>query len=107
MIILLAGGALAAEEDGFVPPFNGHDVSGWVNVNCAPETWSVEDRMIHCTGLPTGALHTTRQYENLRLETGAPPALRELGLVDNGGPAEYMNLYVRELSGGSERPSGR
>jgi Domain of Unknown Function (DUF1080) len=68
LIILLAGGASAAEEDGFAPLFNGHDLAGWVNVNCAPETWSVRDGMIHCTGLPTGALRTTRQYENFILE---------------------------------------
>ncbi len=23
--------------------FNGKDLSGWVNVNCAPDTWSVKD----------------------------------------------------------------
>ena len=68
LMLLLASGALAAEEHGFVPLFNGRDLSGWVNVNCAPETWSVKDGMIHCTGLPTGALRTTRQYENFILE---------------------------------------
>ena len=48
--------------------FNGRDLSGWVNVNCAPETWSVKDGVIHCTGVPTGALRTERQYENFELE---------------------------------------
>ena len=48
--------------------FNGHDLTGWVNANCAPETWSVRDGMIHCTGRPTGALRTARQYENFILE---------------------------------------
>ena len=67
MMVLVSASAIAAEE-GFVPLFNGQDLSGWVNVNCAPETWSVKDRMIHCTGLPTGALRTTRQYENFILE---------------------------------------
>jgi hypothetical protein len=66
--ILLGSSPLAAEEDGFVPLFNGRDLSGWVNVNCAPETWSVKDGMIHCTGLPTGALRTPREYENFILE---------------------------------------
>jgi hypothetical protein len=62
------GRAWAEEADGFVSLFNGRDLSGWVNVNCAPETWSVRDGMIHCTGLPTGALRTARQYENFILE---------------------------------------
>lgn len=58
----------AAPKDGFQPLFNGNNLSGWVNVNCAPETWSVKDGMIHCTGLPTGALRTIKQYENFILE---------------------------------------
>jgi len=68
LVMLLAGPAFAPQEDGFVSLFNGRDLSGWVNVNCAPETWSVKEGMIHCTGLPTGALRTIRQYENFTLE---------------------------------------
>jgi len=60
--------ALAAADDGFVSLFNGQDLSGWVNANCAPETWTVQEGMIHCTGKPIGALRTTRQYENFILE---------------------------------------
>ncbi len=60
--------ALAAEADGFVPLFNGQNLDGWVNANCAPETWSVSNGVIHCTGRPTGALRTPRQYENFILE---------------------------------------
>ena len=52
----------------FVPLFNGKDLSGWVNVNCAPDTFSVRDGMIHCTGIPTGALRTVKQYENFVVE---------------------------------------
>jgi len=64
----LTGTLWAADDGGFVSLFNGHDLTGWVNVNCAPETWTVVDGMIHCTGLPTGALRTPRQYENFILE---------------------------------------
>ena len=59
---------MAADNDGFVPLFNGRDLTGWVNANCAPATWSVREGVIHCTGRPTGALRTTRQYENFILE---------------------------------------
>jgi hypothetical protein len=52
----------------FRPLFNGHDLSGWVNVNCAPGTFTVRDGMIVCTGKPTGVLRTDRQYENFVLE---------------------------------------
>lgn len=56
------------DADGFRPLFNGQDFHGWVNVNCAPETWSTTNGMIHCTGKPIGALRTDRQYENYILE---------------------------------------
>jgi hypothetical protein len=65
---LLCVPAFAADDDGFVPLFNGRDLSGWVNANCAPETWSVTNGMIHCTGKPTGAMRTERQYENFIME---------------------------------------
>jgi hypothetical protein len=48
--------------------FNGRDLSGWVNVNCAPGTWSVRDGVIISTGVPTGVMRTERQYENFELE---------------------------------------
>ncbi|MBP7949964.1 MAG: DUF1080 domain-containing protein [Verrucomicrobiales bacterium] len=55
-------------EAGWVALFNGKDLTNWVNVNCAPETWSVGDGVIHCTGKPIGALRTPRMYENFVLE---------------------------------------
>ena len=55
-------------EDDFIPLFNGKDLDGWVNVNCAPETWTVRDGLIICTGKPTGILRTDKQYENFILE---------------------------------------
>src|SRR5262245_40254636 len=69
-IILLASANLVsgAEGDGFVPLFNGRDLTGWTNINCAPETWSVRNGVICCTGRPTGALRTLKQYENFIFE---------------------------------------
>jgi hypothetical protein len=58
----------AAREDGFVPLFNGKDLSGWVNVNCAPNTFAARDGLIVCTGFPTGVIRTAKQYENFILE---------------------------------------
>lgn len=66
-VLLSAVPVLHAEPD-FKPIFNGRDLRGWVNVNCAPETFTVRDGMIHCDGIPTGALRTERQYENFILE---------------------------------------
>lgn len=66
--LLLLSPGLAKAEEGFVPMFNPNDLKGWVNANCAPETWSIKDGVISCTGKPTGALRTERQYENFILE---------------------------------------
>ncbi len=52
----------------FVPLFNGKDLSGWVNVNTAEDTWSVRDGMIICTGHPIGVMRSDRQYENFIME---------------------------------------
>jgi hypothetical protein len=48
--------------------FNGRDLTGWVNANCAPETWSFTNGVVYCTGRPTGAMRTERQYENFIME---------------------------------------
>ena len=52
----------------FQPLFNGRDLSGWHQVNCAPSTFTVRDGMIVCSGTPSGVLRTDRQYENFILE---------------------------------------
>lgn len=50
--------------------FNGKDLAGWVNVNTDPDTWSVKDGLLVCTGHPIGVMRSDRQYENfiLRIE---------------------------------------
>jgi hypothetical protein len=48
--------------------FNGKDLTGWVNVNCAPDTWQVRDGVIVCSGKPKGVLRTERVYQNYVLE---------------------------------------
>jgi hypothetical protein len=60
--------ALAWAQQSWIPLFNGRNLDGWVNVNCAPSTWSVQDGMIYCTGHPIGELRTTRMYQNFVLE---------------------------------------
>jgi hypothetical protein len=59
----------SAEDPGaFSPMFNGKDLAGWVNVNCAPSTFFVRGDEVITTGNPTGYLRTARQYENFVLE---------------------------------------
>ncbi|MBN9118775.1 MAG: DUF1080 domain-containing protein [Planctomycetes bacterium] len=52
----------------FKPMFNGKNLDGWVNVNCAPDTFYVKGDEIITTGSPTGFLRTDRQYENFVME---------------------------------------
>lgn len=56
------------KDDGFKPMFNGKNLDGWVNVNCAPGTFFVKGDEIVTTGTPTGFLRTEKQYENFVLE---------------------------------------
>jgi hypothetical protein len=74
LIALVVVAPFPAEEkkkdDGFKPMFNGKDLTGWVNVNCAPSTFFVnkEKGEIITTGKPTGFLRTAKQYENFIAE---------------------------------------
>src|SRR5438105_15326460 len=62
--------ALAGEpdKDGFVPMFNGKDLTGWEYVNTPKSTFFIKDDMIITTGKPTGYLRTAKQYENFIAE---------------------------------------
>lgn len=74
ILSVLVGGVLspvgspAADEEGFRPLLNGRNLEGWVYVNTPPETWSVKDGMLVCTGKPIGELRTDRMYQNFILE---------------------------------------
>jgi Domain of Unknown Function (DUF1080) len=76
---------LPQPADGFVPMFNGKDLSGWVNVNCAPETFFVKDDMIITNGKPTGYLRTAKQYENFIAEFEWMHVPPKSGAVGNSG----------------------
>lgn len=69
-VMLLCGDCVvrAAEPPQFRDLFNGKDLTGWVNVNTAEDTWTVRDRTIVCSGHPIGVLRTDRQYENFILQ---------------------------------------
>jgi hypothetical protein len=51
----------------WVDLFNGKDLTGWVNVNTDPDTWSVKDGVLVSTGKPIGVMRSARQYENFML----------------------------------------
>lgn len=66
-LLLLVWGAPADSVPQFRDLFNGKDLTGWVNVNTAEDTWRAENGMLVCSGRPTGVMRTDRQYENFVL----------------------------------------
>ena len=68
LLLLFATPILRAEEaPGFKDLFNGRDLSGWVDVNTSPATWTVKDGLLVCSGLPIGVMRSEKQYENFIL----------------------------------------
>lgn len=67
----LLGAAFALSHAGPIPEFrdlfNGRDLTGWIPVNTAPDTWKVKDGMLICSGHPIGVMRSDRQYENFIL----------------------------------------
>jgi hypothetical protein len=66
-VAVSVGGVSASDVPTFRDLFNGKDLTGWVNVNTAEDTWKVENGMLVCSGHPTGVMRTDRQYENFIL----------------------------------------
>lgn len=68
-LLLLGGGSGAAGIPvlQFQDLFNGRDLTGWVNVNTAPDTWRVQDGILICSGHPIGVMRSEKQYENFVL----------------------------------------
>lgn len=70
-VLVLSACAVTASHAGDVPQFrplfNGKDLSGWVDVNTSPETWSVRDGLLVCSGQPIGVMRSEEQFENFVL----------------------------------------
>lgn len=67
LALLVAAAGHAQEVPQFRDLFNGKDLTGWVNVNTEPDTWSVRDGLLICTGKPIGVMRSEKQYENFVL----------------------------------------
>ncbi len=75
--------------------FNGKDLSGWIKVNTAQNTWSIPNGTQLCTGLPIGILRTEHQYENFILGL----EWKHLHAADNS-----RNIRIIELPPGITTP---
>jgi len=67
LVLAFSPVALAQETPSWRSLFNGRDLTGWVDVNTSPETWSVRDGLLVCRGKPIGVMRSDRQYENFIL----------------------------------------
>jgi hypothetical protein len=56
--------------EGFVPLFNGRDLTGWKTYDAREDVWAVEDGMIVCRGKGGGWLGTMRDHDNFVLRVG-------------------------------------
>ena len=99
--------AAAATRGAGVPEFrdlfNGKNLAGWVNVNTAPDTWSIENGMLVCSGHPIGVMRTDRMYENFVLHVewmhtepgGNSPRAIETRLVPRAGGGFTLSGHKR------------
>ena len=58
----------AADNEEFVPLFNGTDLTGWTPLNLPPDNFTVRDGVLVTKGVPTGVLRTERMFENFIIE---------------------------------------
>ena len=63
-----ATSAQSSDSQAWRPLFNGQDLTGWIPLQVAPNTFTAKDGVIYSTGLPTGFMRTERQYENFVIE---------------------------------------
>ena len=89
---------LAPLDLGFVDLFNGKDLTGWVDVNTSPKTWSVKDGLLVCTGKPIGVMRSEKQYENFVL-------VIEWRHMKEGGNSGVF-LWSDAKPGGNRLPKG-
>jgi len=83
----------------FTPLFNGRDLTGWVDVNTSPDTWSVKDGLLVCSGLPIGIMRSAKQYENFILHI-------EWRHMESGGNSGVFAWSEGKAAEGRNLPKG-
>jgi hypothetical protein len=99
ILVLFGGNARAENPPEFRSLFDGKTLDGWVNVNTDPDTWSVNDGVLVCSGKPTGVMRSAQQYENFILEI-------EWMHLTAGGNSGVFVWSEGEVAPGKRLPSG-
>jgi hypothetical protein len=89
---------------GFTSLFNGKDLSHWTDVNTSPDTWSVKDGLLVCSGQPIGVMRSKKQYENFilviewrHMEAGGNSGVFLWSDANPGGNRLPMGMEVQML----------
>jgi len=95
------------KEEGFVPLFNGKDLTGWHVMGT--KAWVVEDGVLVCTGEGGGWLRSDQQYEDfiLRLEYKISKGGNSgifIRASERGNPA-YTGMEVQILDSYGRKPT--
>ena len=117
--MILCVAQLGAAEKGFVPLFNGKDLSGWQGMEGSTTNWEVKDGILSCTGKHSSHwLATKKEFSNfdLRIEYKIPAdgnsgvfirapkegnpwvAGLEIQVLDDYGP-KWKNLKPDQFTG--------
>lgn len=99
LLLSMQGRASEATLPEYRDLFNGKDLTGWVNVNTAEDTWSVRDGLLICSGHPIGVMRSEKQYENFLLHI----EWRHMEPGGNSGVFAWSNATVPE---GKRLPMG-
>jgi hypothetical protein len=102
--------AREAEELGFVPLFNGKDLTGLV-VMGKKEQWVAENGVLKCLGGPGGWLRTEKEYTDfeLRLEFKNTPKTNSgvfLHATEKGNPA-FTGMEIQILDDAGNQTPGK
>lgn len=95
------------DDEGFVPLFNGEDLSGWMG---ATDGYAVEDGVLYCKAGSGGKLYTEDEYEDFVLRFDfklTPGANNGIGLraPTEGDPA-FAAMEIQILDNTAEKYSG-
>jgi len=97
----------ATSETGFVPIFNGKDLTGWVYGSSVGRGYGVRDGAIYCTPTDGGNLFTEKQYANFilrfefKLTAGANNGIGIRAPIK--GNAAYLGMEIQILDDSAPR----
>ena len=97
---LPAGEKKEAKEEGFVPLFNGKDLSGWTYLGKGDGTFSVKEGAIHYKGGNGWLCYTEKEFPDFELRI-------EFKLIKKGGDGGIFFRASKDAKGGANWPGQR